>query len=389
MTFKHYRNMSAYYMKIIRHNGGIIRQTRWGWQAEINKSPRRLRQSFNAQEDAKNWIDQKQTEIYNEGINALNLTAAQRVEAAKAIQTLKGVTLTAAVEYYMKGHPNIGNTRTLGQFYAEYLQAKTQDNLRPMSMHAIKHFCGNIVDAFGRRGIQEITTTDLKQWFDRCRFKPTTRNNHITYARGLFQAAVRAELIDKNPAAGLTRPIVDERTPGIFSVTDTTTLLNTASKKYSRLVPFLAIGFFAGLRTAELCAIKWADINLARRLITVPATIAKKRRQGYVNISDNLLAWLAPYAACMAGRVTPADSTRRRILRHLLKATGIRWISNGMRHSFGSYHLAAYGDPHQTANQMRHRGDTSILLDHYRALVRPDEAQAYWKITPLPPSLND
>lgn len=236
----------------------------------------------------------------------------------------------------------------------------------------------------GDRGIHEITTADLEQWLTQRQFRPVTRNNHITYARGLFNAAVRAGLIEKSPANDLERPMLDENVPGVFSVADTTKLLTTAagSRKYRCLTPFLVIGFFAGLRTSELDALKWTDIDLARRLITVPATIAKKRRQGYVNISDNLLAWLTPYAACMAGRVTPADSTRRRILGHLLKAVGIRWVRNGMRHSFGSYHLATFGDPHQTANQMRHRGDTSVLLDHYRALVRPDEAQAYWQIRP-------
>jgi site-specific recombinase XerD len=375
---------TRYYIKSVRHNGGIIRQTRWGWQAEINKAPHRLRQSFVAQEDAKNWVDQKQAEIYNDGVRGLNLTALQRIEAAKAIQTLGTVPLTAAVAYYMRHYKPAGGTRTLSAFFDDYMAAKAKANLRPRSIQGLRRFCGDLIKAMGDRGVHEITTADLEQWLAKCKFRPVTRNNHITYARGVFNAAIRAGLIEKNPATDLERPILDERVPGVFAVADVAKLLATAagSREYRRLTPFLAIGFFAGIRTSELDALQWADIDLARRLITVPATIAKKRRQGYVNISDNLLAWLEPYAACMAGRVTPADSTRRRVMGHLLKATGVKWVQNGMRHSFGSYHLAAFGDPHQTANQMRHRGDTSVLLDHYRALVRPDEAQAYWKIKP-------
>lgn len=375
---------TPYYKKVLRHNGGIIRQTAWGWQAEINKMPHRLRQSFAAQEDAKNWVDEKQTEIYNDGVRALNLTATQRIEAARAIQALGTVPLSVAADYYTRHHHPAGGIRTLKTFFDDYMAAKLQTNLRPRSIMALRHFCGILVRDLGDRNVHEITPSDLEKWLTRLNLSPVNRNSHITYARGLFNAAVRSGLIEKSPAADLTRAILDESAPAIFSVQDATTLLNTAagSRKYRRLVPFLAIGFFAGLRTSELDALKWSDIDLAGRLITVPATIAKKRRQGYVDIADNLASWLEPYVAKPAGRVTPADSTRRRVLGHLLKETGIRWVQNGMRHSFGSYHLAAFGDPQKTANQMRHRGDTSVLLDHYRALVRPNEAQAYWKILP-------
>ena len=32
--------------------------------------------------------------------------------------------------------------------------------------------------------------------------------------------------------------------------------------------------------------------------------------------------------------------------------------------------------------QLGHTGDTTVLFGHYRALVKPADAEAYWKILP-------
>ena len=57
------------------------------------------------------------------------------------------------------------------------------------------------------------------------------------------------------------------------------------------------------------------------------------------------------------------------------------WPHNGLRHSFGSYHLADFGDQMKTAAQMGHR-DSSVIHNHYKALVLKAEAEKYWKLSP-------
>jgi integrase len=52
-----------------------------------------------------------------------------------------------------------------------------------------------------------------------------------------------------------------------------------------------------------------------------------------------------------------------------------------MRHSFGSYHLAAHENAGKTALQMGHRRiDTTF--EHYRRAVRKEDAERFWKIMP-------
>jgi integrase len=58
-----------------------------------------------------------------------------------------------------------------------------------------------------------------------------------------------------------------------------------------------------------------------------------------------------------------------------------RWPSNCLRHSFASYHLAHFRDPKELALEMGHTR-SEILFRHYRELVRPSEAEKFWRIVP-------
>jgi integrase len=79
------------------------------------------------------------------------------------------------------------------------------------------------------------------------------------------------------------------------------------------------------------------------------------------------------------GRVVDAKDFRLH-LNQLREAAEIaEWPHNGLRHSFGSYHLALYGDAIKTSSQMGHR-DSNIIHNHYKALVLKAEAEKYWRL---------
>jgi integrase len=148
------------------------------------------------------------------------------------------------------------------------------------------------------------------------------------------------------------------------------------------LLPALAIGAFAGLRTSEVLRLVWADIDLVRNFIHVAAAKAKSARRRLVPISPNLVQWLAPYAKSV-GRLYhgPQQSYHLRSAAAASAAGLARWPKNGLRHSFASYHLALHQNAAETSLHLGH-ASPAMLFEHYRELVTKEEALRYWSIRP-------
>jgi integrase len=142
------------------------------------------------------------------------------------------------------------------------------------------------------------------------------------------------------------------------------------------LRPFLAIGAFAGLRTAELQRLDWQEIDLERGYITVDASKAKTRQRRLVPMSDNLKLWLEPCKqdsgpVCLHQRPQQAAAAL---------CEGFVWAMNGLRHSCISYRLAVL---HDTARVALESGNSpEVIFGHYRELVTPEEGKAWYEVKP-------
>jgi integrase len=128
-----------------------------------------------------------------------------------------------------------------------------------------------------------------------------------------------------------------------------------------------------------LSRLDWREIRLDRGFIEVSAAKAKTASRRLVTILPNLKAWLTRVRRS-EGPVTPPNVRFK--LDTARKLAGIRpWPQNGLRHSFASYHLAKFQDAPALALQMGHT-TTAMLFAHYREVVTPEHAGAYWDILP-------
>jgi integrase len=93
----------------------------------------------------------------------------------------------------------------------------------------------------------------------------------------------------------------------IFTQGEVARLLAAAAAQFPDFLPCLAIGAFAGLRSAEIERLEWQDIHFNEKLIVVAASKAKTASRRIVPLHDNLAVWLAPYAG-RQGRVWPESS---------------------------------------------------------------------------------
>jgi integrase len=121
-------------------------------------------------------------------------------------------------------------------------------------------------------------------------------------------------------------------------------------------------------------------VRLEDRSIIVGAEVAKKRSRRVVEMIDALIAWLNPVLP-INGPIVNASGFRDNFDALKAAAKLTEWPHNGLRHSFGSYHLAFYGDAVKTAMQMGHR-DSNVVHNHYKTLVLKSEAEKFWALRP-------
>jgi integrase len=228
--------------------------------------------------------------------------------------------------------------------------------------------------------VAEVSTKAVDDWLAGLSLAPVTRNTFRRDLRTLFSFCVTRRYATENPVTKTRRAKEVDNTVGILTPNDMSRLLSVADET---TIPYWTIGAFAGLRRAEIERLDWSDIDLDANLIDIKARNSKTATRRLVTIQPNLQAWLAPHRK-VAGSVCPstlrikldADRARCGLLQN--------WPQNGLRHSFGSYHLARFNDAAALALQMGN--SPAMIFKHYRQLVKPKAAQEYWNITPLPSS---
>lgn len=322
------------------------------------------------------------------GSVAFELTSAQLGEAQNAFQRLpKGVSLTQVIDDWLERRAPIGGVKTTKEVSAEFIVSRRSMGVRPRTLVQYESYLRSINEEFGNLPIADIERASIEDWLSESDWAPRSRKNYLVTLTTLLNFAQDREYCPGNPASRIERPILDDKAPGILTVKEATSLLETALNgipdKFDpkpQMIPGIAIGLFAGLRRSELCALDWAEIDLTERYIEVKAAKAKTRQRRLVTISDNLAAWLKPYSTTK-GPVTLStnEDVFGERLKAIAEASGIKeWPHNALRHSFGSYFYATSKDENRTAAEM---GNTpGVVFKHYRALVRNGDENRYWAI---------
>ena len=341
------------------------------WRVSVFINGRRKQRYFKTQAEANQWIQ----ELKSTGCAAsfwaalskheqLNLVGAYRVAQQRSI-----CLLDAAIAF---SGTKEQNQMSLATAVRAYLAKKESESLRELSLKQICWKLGMLTEHFGGEKCNTITPTRLEQWFSERKWTRSTIDGAIAKIGPFFTWCVREGYCENNPCAAVKRPRSDDSPPTIFTPLETKTLLLTALKADPGMIPYLAIGLFAGVRPLEIERLTWADV--LEQYIEITAAKAKTRQRRLVSLSDNLKQWLA------LGGDLPLRNKRKRIGK-LLRITGLEWKPDIMRHSFASYHLALHQSADKTAFELGHR-DSKMLFAHYREVVSQEETLIYWRINP-------
>jgi integrase len=339
---------------------------------------KRTRKFFRTQRAATVWLRKTQARLKKEGEVAIHMPERLRIDALACAAKLKpyGKTITDATDHYLAHLEMVSRSCTVQALIVEFMAAKTQDGASERYLKDLRNRLAIFEIDFGAANAGEALPNQIDDWLRSLKGAAQTRNNFRTILRTLFEYAVSRGYAKDNVVAKLAKAKVVRGAPEIFTPAQMQSVLENAPRDF---IPYLAIGAFAGLRSAEIERLHWSEIDLTGKLIHIKAENSKSAQRRLVEISENLLAWLAPYSG-KEGLV--ADPERVRVARaKTCEAAKIVWPANVLRHSFASYHLAYHQNAATTATQLGHASPV-MLYKHYRELVKPDAAAQWWRISP-------
>ncbi len=255
----------------------------------------------------------------------------------------------------------------------EFLLAKARAGRSDRYLRQAHVTLGAFARGREERPLASITAEEIELWLHSQKWRPRTKAGYLLDLRTCLNFALKRGHLAANPANAVDVPRYDPAPPGLHTPEQAAAVLRIAARDPD-VRRSLAIRYFAGLRRSEASTI--AEENLLEEFIEVPAANAKTRQRRLVTIQPNLRAWLA-----LGGRL-PLRQINNRIAAvvNQVRAAGILWPANAPRHSFCSYHLAHFQNAARTALEAGH--SEAMLFRHYRALVTPAAARAFWEIRP-------
>ena len=249
---------------------------------------------------------------------------------------------------------------------------------------------GHLIPNFGAMRVQDLSPAILREWITGLSCTAKRVRNILTPLKTVLEIAVHDDLIPYSP---LDRVYIDKlldkdtRESSFvvepFDADEVEAILDGASEPQHRNL--LQFAFATGLRTSELIALQWSDINWENRTVHVcrafvagamkpPKTKAGIRNVELTSDATEALEHQKEFTRFQNDRVFHNPRTNRpwmndrqirRFWTPILEEVGVRYRNPYQtRHTYASTLLSAGRNPWWLATQMGQK-DIEMIVKHY------------------------
>jgi integrase len=301
-------------------------------------------------------------------------------EYAEAIQILSGRgSLVEAARFFAKTHNVELPAIDTGKAVEEMLAQSQADGKSQERLHQLRTYLDRFKDNFNGN-VADITSATIQGFLTAMKCSERTKKNCRDVLRAFFKWSAMRGFLAKTAPDDLMEHVQTYRNKRIGKIEIFTPeeMSRLVEKAEARLLPYLVIGAFAGLRGEEIKRLDWSEIDLADGFIEVAADKAKTDTRRLVPIKDNLKAWLLPVAK-EKGPVCAFKNVVNQLMQLATEAK-VDWKKNALRHSFISYRVAECADVPRVADESGN--SPAIIRTNYLQRVKPKQAQAWFGILP-------
>lgn len=330
------------------------------------------------------------------GKAALSVSPKQAEALAEFTRITHGADLIKVAHDWVKWRGVSEGRISLADACQKYVEAQAEKKLaRDTITHRTLHLARLRAHSTKNACLSDLTPIWLRAWLAALVDPETggsmagkTRNAHRATVNRLLEHAVAERWIDTNPMAAVPPPEADEdEAVNILTVEQTRHLF--AVNAGALCVGRLALEAFGGLRFSSAARIVAEDFDHESKGITFPGPKHKTGRRHYVDgWPANLWPWVK-HAPQACWELPPALYIHKK--RAMMEAAGFKGgevgkegeeaMRNVLRHSFATYHVAAFRDAPKTAILLTHR-NPSMLYAHYKGRANQADGLAYFEIMP-------
>ena len=349
---------------------------------------------FPTETEAKAAIKAFKTEQRRIGELAGKLSAAQANEMIEAERSLEGtgISVLEAVQLAKTELEKHLSSETFGRALDEYYEhckrehkRKVKDSPRkdPKHVWAIGQ-TRSLFKNLRQSLLSEITAENLEKKLNR--EKPSQFNKHVAHLKAIFNYAKRKKWLQENPVNEIKKEAIHAREGRAFKPAEVEKLMDTLVEHDRDSIPYYALIFFAGLRPDTAFKLDWSALENGTQ-IQIRRTVSKTPKAFPVTITPTLQAWIDWWVAqggVRKGPIHPKSAkTRSRNRATLCELSGIKWIQDAPRRTFGTSHYQISKNAAHAAMELGHMGGAEVFYSHYYdGSLTPGDAKKFWNIRP-------
>ncbi|HAU1146916.1 TPA: DUF3596 domain-containing protein [Legionella pneumophila] len=290
---------------------------------------------------------------------------------------------------------------TIGELLRDFL-----DQIKATREHSTyigyKKVCeAHLIPYFGDVALQDLKPAFIREWIRGLHVTSKTVSNLLIPLRAIIEQALNDEYIKSNPLDKIviSKLLSKQTSKSNFKVdpfdkNEVKAILDATNHEQIRNL--FQFAFFTGLRTSELIALEWKDIDLANGIINVVRAVVKKQIKGTKTSAGKRKVMLLPPAIeALNAQIRYTFDPGKRVFHNprtnlpwetdhqirriawlpTIKKSGVRYRNPYQtRHTYASMMLSGGENIMWVANQMGHV-DTEMVMKTYGKWIPSDDSK--------------
>lgn len=297
-------------------------------------------------------------------------------EVGQAIEDLRGHSIAKAVAFYVERGPLLVEAVTVSDAVKKFLSGYGKKSR--VTVAGLRKELEGFGAVYGQQELTSISPEQLEGWIGRALENgepPSPRffNNRLSTWNTFLRRCQKWNYLrpgTEHPASHIEKQDIEFKSPAILSIEQMKKLLGAVP---SKLMPYVAVGGFAGVRPFEMLRLNWEDFDWKTNHLHVTWLAGKKTGERFVPLQPNLVEMLKPFRE-NTGKFCMTHS--REMVSNAAREKGIvtAWVQDVLRHSFCSYRLAQTSDIGLVAEEAGN--SPNIIKKHYKKpMLKADGAE--------------